>query len=285
MTIKIEQLLPKLQRTKEYDNYYSAVCPFHDDHNPSLLVYKSGWFRCLGCGKSGDFYSLHRKLIGWTSASLDISNELADFKIPQADYSSELFAERAHKTLSNFSESLAWYLRMRKLEDQIIPQQIGWHNGWYTFPVYNFGGEYTGVVMRASKHIQEATNLRYVIKTKEHMYYPDWFLARTGKYLVITFGVLDAITLTKLRIPACSTLHGKVVDVNSLDWARKPIIIFPDKDEENKAMYYATKLGWRGKVIRFDYPDGTKDPNDVMMIGKEIDLYNTIERAGAKLNT
>lgn len=30
-------------------------CPFHDDHNPSLMVYpESGTFRCYGCGRHGD---------------------------------------------------------------------------------------------------------------------------------------------------------------------------------------------------------------------------------------
>jgi DNA primase len=31
------------------------LCPFHDDHSPSLKVYpKTNTFHCFGCGKSGD---------------------------------------------------------------------------------------------------------------------------------------------------------------------------------------------------------------------------------------
>jgi DNA primase len=32
-----------------------GCCPFHDDHNPSLMVYPvTGSFRCYGCGRNGD---------------------------------------------------------------------------------------------------------------------------------------------------------------------------------------------------------------------------------------
>lgn len=32
-----------------------GLCPFHDDHNPSLMVYaESGRFHCYGCGQRGD---------------------------------------------------------------------------------------------------------------------------------------------------------------------------------------------------------------------------------------
>ena len=40
----------------------SALCPFHDDHNPSLRVNaETGAYRCLACGEhGGDVLSFHR---------------------------------------------------------------------------------------------------------------------------------------------------------------------------------------------------------------------------------
>lgn len=40
----------------------SALCPFHDDQNPSLrLRYDSGGFRCMVCGaKGGDVLAFHQ---------------------------------------------------------------------------------------------------------------------------------------------------------------------------------------------------------------------------------
>ena len=39
------------------DNSYRCLCPFHDDHNPSMVVYdSSNSFYCFACGTSGDAF-------------------------------------------------------------------------------------------------------------------------------------------------------------------------------------------------------------------------------------
>jgi DNA primase len=47
-----------------------ALCPFHDDRNPSLaLNVQSGGFNCFGCGaKGGDVLDFHRKRFGLSFA-------------------------------------------------------------------------------------------------------------------------------------------------------------------------------------------------------------------------
>ena len=51
--------------TKKGRNYF-AVCPFHDDHNPSMVISKDkNIFKCFVCGTSGDvfkFVSLYEKI-------------------------------------------------------------------------------------------------------------------------------------------------------------------------------------------------------------------------------
>lgn len=274
--VTISQVLPKLNRVKEYEKYYSCLCPMHDDSKPSFLLYKTGWWRCLGCGRSGDLYSLHRFLTGWTSRSATIRSEVAEFHVPRLKNVGEDFIIDCHETLLNFSQSLAWYLRMRGLEEQIIPQKIGWYNGWYTFPVYGYDSDYRGFIMRSGRHIQEATGLRYVIKATGGLYVPDWYLARKSDYIVVTFGILDAITLSKLRIPACSSVHGKTINPDELDWARKPIVFLPDRDEEDAARNIYRQLGWRGRIAKIDYGENCKDPNDLLMAGRGTEMTNAI---------
>ena len=42
-----------------------ALCPFHDDHHPSLYLNpKSNRFRCFSCGAHGDVLDLAIKLLG-----------------------------------------------------------------------------------------------------------------------------------------------------------------------------------------------------------------------------
>ena len=42
---------------------HKALCPFHDDHTPSL-TFKKNKFRCWSCGASGDSISLVMKALG-----------------------------------------------------------------------------------------------------------------------------------------------------------------------------------------------------------------------------
>ena len=41
----------------------SAICPFHDDRNPSLRIrLDSGGFKCMACGvRGGDILSFHQQ--------------------------------------------------------------------------------------------------------------------------------------------------------------------------------------------------------------------------------
>lgn len=55
--------------------YYVALCPFHDDGNPSLVVYKNNYrYRCMGCSASGDVfdYMMQRKGLSFGEASREL---------------------------------------------------------------------------------------------------------------------------------------------------------------------------------------------------------------------
>lgn len=278
--VSLSRVIEKLQKVKEYENYYSALCVFHDDTKPSMLVYKDGWFRCLACGKTGDLYLLDRKLNGWSSRSMVLEGELTSWTIPKTIVQGGLdFAMKAHEVLLTNSESLSWYLRMRGIENRIEPQKLGWYNGWYTFPVFNEEGYFKGIILRAGLHIEQAKGLRYVTPTKEKYYVPDWQLNRNNNYLVVVFGIIDALTLTELRIPNISTIHGLNCNPDDFDDIRKPIIFFPDKGEEPQAIEVLRKLGWRGRLARINWSDSAKDVNDLYLQGKTTQIFNAIEAA------
>ncbi|MFH0847755.1 MAG: bifunctional DNA primase/polymerase [Chloroflexota bacterium] len=51
----MENLGIKLKKT---GNEYSGLCPFHDDHNPSLSVNREkGLWHCFGCERGGDYHA------------------------------------------------------------------------------------------------------------------------------------------------------------------------------------------------------------------------------------
>ena len=60
------QHVPSLGRARE-DGWALGLCPFHDDHTPSLSVNldgrRGGWICFAGCGK-GDLVGFHMRLKG-----------------------------------------------------------------------------------------------------------------------------------------------------------------------------------------------------------------------------
>lgn len=47
----------------QLDRHRKAVCPFHDDHNPSM-TFRDGKYRCWACGAAGDSIDFTARLLG-----------------------------------------------------------------------------------------------------------------------------------------------------------------------------------------------------------------------------
>lgn len=269
-----------LEQAKDYGNYVSALCPWHEDHTPSLLVYKDGWATCLSCGQSGNFYQLYQALQGW-KAVVAPKQETAwrpPF-LPTDKAELECFADDAHHTLMKFTDTLGWYLHERGVEDRIERCKLGWHNGWITIPVYTKGDEFDGLILRALPHVQKATGARFHQPhgQKGMPYVPDWRLLDEKKCIFVVFGMFDALVLNSIGLPVMTTTAGK--DSFKVDWVdgyRKRIIFVPDKGEETTADKYVNKLGWRGSVLKLDYPEDMKDPADYGSHDMKQQLLNTL---------
>ena len=65
----------------EVNRYGKALCPFHNDRHPSMVVYDDH-YHCFACGKHGDVIDLVANIYGLPM--LDAANKLAhDFGISQ----------------------------------------------------------------------------------------------------------------------------------------------------------------------------------------------------------
>lgn len=277
--ITLEQLKDKLEGVQSYGHYFACRCVFHDDTRPSLMVYKDGFFRCSACGVSGNFDKLWRKLQGW-----DISKpvkEATSFHTPLLPTTLpelEVVVGEAHEALMKF-DTFQWYLKNRGVEGRIEVCQLGWWNSWVTIPVFDEHHALQGVVLRASSAIQHATGQRFAqpLGQKGMMYVPDWHLFNHGKAVAVVFGMFDALALSDLRLPVCTSTSGKgSFKAEWLDNVRKPIYIIPDLGEEDAAMKLAGQLGWRGNVVRLPYPVDCKDPAGYLETGRRDQLLSLI---------
>ena len=68
---RIKQSVTTRQAAESYgisvDFHGMAVCPFHDDHRPSMMVDET--FYCFGCGATGDVITFTSRLFGVSPAS------------------------------------------------------------------------------------------------------------------------------------------------------------------------------------------------------------------------
>jgi DNA primase len=142
--------------------------------------------------------------------------------------------------------------------------KLGWLDDWITFPIYDENGHLIGATARAGETNKSTAKYCNVPDMSPNLLYiPDWKMVKLQDKIYLTFGIIDAVTLTQLGYAGISTTTGKRLDHTSLDFLRKRIIIIPDRGEEREAIMLASKLGWRGSVARIDWPDNCKDINDL----------------------
>lgn len=270
ITVTFDEIVGRLKDVQPYGRYVLARCEFHSDSDPSMLVFRDGWFRCLGCGRVGKLEVLWSKLNG--VASTVTPEKKTSFRPPTYGHDLEELCYQAHCDLMQFP-SFKWYLETRRLDDRIETNEIGYWQGWYSFPVRDEEGAFKTAVFRAAPHVQETTKLRYWCSSVPQMYVPDWFVVRRAKALFVVYGIMDALTLSSLRFPVVtSTAGNNTFHPEWLDSFRVPIYIIPDAGEETEAMKLANSLAWRGKVLRLNYPLGEKDPNGFLTSNSANDL-------------
>jgi hypothetical protein len=187
------------------------------------------------------------------------------------------FCGKAHQALLS-NPSLGWYYQMRGVDDVIEMALLGWYNGWATIPIRSPEGTTQGVILRAGPHIEKANDgvrFHQPRGQKGMMYCPNWGLLMRNDKVAIVFGIFDALAMASVGVPVVTPTAGKdsfkpkwLDDVWS-GWA----LIVPDKKEEATAYELRKNLslyGIQNDVLLLDYPEGTKDPADMLkMLGKD----------------
>lgn len=282
--MELELIADHLSDVRQYQGYVAALCPFHSDHKPSLLVFENDYFSCQACGRSGSHDQLYQALTN-AHAKRRISSAPVSWKIPYLPANLEEMQNLAwscHNILLKHPD-LGWYLESRGLGDMIGRAALGWYNGWYTIPIFNQDEpkKPAGLYMRAGPHIQKASGLRFAQPKgqKGMLYVPDWGLLARRNTLVVPFGVFDALTVADLGFASATSINGKdSFDPTWFDFWRGRIVVIPDEGEEESAMKLASQLSWRGEVFRPLYPDGAKDLNDMVQAGRGKDLEKMLAR-------
>ena len=264
----LDRIEDRLDRVSRYENYLLALCPFHDDHNPSFFVYED-FYICKSCGKRGKPEDLLKKL--------DISFRPRPTRVNYQNPFTKWLREMDLETLCTRSAILlkkfphmGTYLHNRGMDQELLGKiGVGYRDGWYIFPIENFKRKFIGAVARNGDN---KSRLRYMTPAGQEMmlYCPNWSRLRASSSVILVYGILDSVSLESVGLASVTGTLGKRLDPELLRDIRKNIYISPDNGEEKEAGILASKLGWRGHIININYPYGTKDVNDLLTKRPEV---------------
>ena len=266
----------RLEGARAGKDYILARCIFHDDHNPSMILYgRIGKFECFSCEESGTLDYLASRLRGVITNDVVFTSRSQtkrwvprpSWNIPGMDDRIAGYCEEAHKRLKELTPTHS-YLERRGLVSSMLWSGIGWDNGWYVIPIKSADQTIQGAVARASPDRQETSRMKFDMPYGQPpmLYVPRRDLWNEAERVFIVFGVFDAISMCVAGLGAASPSSGKLsLDTKWLDNVGKRICIVPDLGEEKQAFQYAAELDWRGQVIQLDYRDGEKDVNDILV--------------------
>jgi hypothetical protein len=260
---------------EHYGTYLAVRCPFHGDSHPSMMVYED-WYKCKSCDANGPTTKLYNKVKGGSIVNFSYGHE-EDVHYPNP-FRRWLHRESLNKCLhrawtnANLNQGTTIYLREKRGIPNDIRRSLGIGSleEYFTFPVVDYDRKIVGAFVRSNGTIPSS---RYFVPKDQDpnlLYSPSWRHVEESRVIFLTFGPIDALSLHILGFPSISTLSGKTLDTTVLDDIRKRIIFIPDYGEDKEAMRLASRLGWRGAVCHFPYPEGTKDMNDVYLKQPEL---------------
>ena len=271
--IDLDQIASKLDYARRYERYVVARCPFHDDVRPSFFVYEDR-YKCSSCDARGKTENLVEKLSG-----IPISHKKApNFNNPWTRWAKSRNLGETLKLAWRNSPSV--YLKERGIDDKTQKKLgLGYLEDWITFPVRNQAGKIVGAIARAGEG--NNSSAKYITPSGQDanlLYCPSWERVQKKKVVYLTFGIIDAVSLYCMGAASISTTCGMQMDVSYLDSIRKRTIFIPDRGEEAQAQKFASKMGWRGQVMRCNYyVDRIKDINDVYMSEYKNELLSALD--------
>jgi DNA primase len=110
----------------------TALCPFHDDHRPSLSIYRSRRddterFRCWSCGSRGDVFDFAQTLLDYPDHVATLRALAGEHHLPwpekQEPFSSDVLDRAAQFYAGRLTAPVLRYLADRGLPEAFVRQR------------------------------------------------------------------------------------------------------------------------------------------------------------------
>ena len=139
-SVNIVDIVSNYISLERHGKNYFGVCPFHDDHSPSMSVSESKQiYTCFSCGASGNVYTFLQDYLNINFlASVKICADIAGISFSYGtkmqknknqelldiySFASKIYQNNLHSSLGKEARA---YLKSRNLDDEVIKEfQIG----------------------------------------------------------------------------------------------------------------------------------------------------------------
>ncbi len=276
---------------------HKALCPFHDDHTPSL-TFKKNKFRCWSCGASGDSISLVMKVLGkdFREACRWLADEhniiLDEWKCTPALGPKGRFACEESTPLCTFDatryerfferpwlspEARRFLFEERRLDPRVVRwcRLTSWKDRegvpWLQIPYYDREGKLVGVQNR-NLIKGGSPRFRFPQGSQCGIYnLPVLNLLKPGDELYITEGCSDCWAMLSaghkaIAIPSATLLSKKDIELlsslNSSPKQGRPggvtFHMYPDRDAPGERLFLQLKQVLPS-LVHHQLPPGCKD--------------------------
>ena len=270
---------------------HKCLCPFHDDHTPSL-TFKGHKFKCWSCGASGDSINLVEKMLG--KDFLDACRWLADehnvivtsFTAPEySDVQKKPFdASRYEKYFERpwlSPEAQKFLFDERKIDPRVVRwcRLTSWKDRkgipWLQIPYYNREGKLIGI---QNRNLVKGASPRFRFpQGSECGIYnlPVLNLLKPGDELYITEGCSDCWAMLSaghkaIAIPSATLLSQK--DTKKLSIINSQLSIsfhmYPDNDTPGERLFLQLQKVLPN-LVHHQLPPGCKDFSELYLLNIE----------------
>ena len=261
---------------------HKTLCPFHNDHTPSL-TFKKNKFRCWSCGESGDSISFVEKVLGkdFLDACRWLADEnnviLTEYKPeevkPVEPFDTSRYERYFERPWLN-DEARRFLFEERRLDERVVSwcRLTSWKDRqgvpWLQIPYYDREGRLIGVQNR--NLIPGASpRFRFPQGSSCTIYnLPVLNLLKPGDELWITEGCSDCWAMLSaghkaIAIPSATLLSKK--DVELLQTLSSELSVryqmYPDRDAPGERLFLQLQEVLPG-LVHHQLPPGCKDFSD-----------------------
>ena len=252
---------------------HRALCPYHDDHTPSLSFSVSrNRFRCFACGAHGGVIDLARKVLGYGFADACAWLSTASNQLPmtscQRPMANEFDSSRYYNVFRYpFINDLAadFLFCKRRLSPEVVRRcSLNSFREWLQIPYFDIDGGLVGVQMRYLGDDKRVPRFIFPAGSRCRIYNQQVLRQlKPGDDLYIAEGCSDCWALMSsglnaIAIPSATMLIAS--DFNNCQWpmANSQLHIYPDQDAPGEALYQSLRQQFP-TIIRHQLPEGCKD--------------------------